>query len=626
MLPAESVATAVPLRPPAVVMQPARLAALQPTRLSASRALVNRMTRDGWQVRVVAWDLDGAGRGEARFRVSTGQLEFEFLVFSNEPDPKGRSPRIIGQSWDMMGALVEAPVDEDDVGRTREELPKLYAGRAPSNTLVWCRANRSLWAFDAAVPALAAGRTREELPKLYAGRAPSNTLVWCRANRSLRAFDAAVPALAAGRQSDLAELARIGYLMRNTGLDANGTFGTRPFRSYGAEHPLRQPYQAQLLAAYLMREFSLDLAEHLAQTRSRAAVPFDPQLRRYVGLGNGSGLGLVLWVNWHPQIVARWIELRELALAHAKSLPLSPDSPQTGRLMDLLDRAITFRAEDQTVYQIFASGTQVASELAHQARHRLVEFRAHGTMDGRPRELPLAYLADQVDATAGMETAETLHALLVELVPTVADELLDRQIVESVPQADPRMTVAEFRDLLHAEYAWALHSEAETTGDDRYVWYKSRNAEEPRRGPRDEVPDGTVDFAVDLPELLPRLDRDLRGAEQDAPVGFFLLRHPQHRAWVQRIQHLRGVDYHSPAMYMRSEHFRPAEIIRLVNVAFYGLDKTCDFLNRNLRGLLFHGAPSRSDLTAGRGPHQDWFWPTRPAGVAGNSTLSAVGS
>lgn len=585
MLSAESVATAVPLRPPAVVMQPARLAALQPTRLSASRALVNRMTRDGWQVRLVSWELDDAGRGEARYRVSTGDLDLEFLVFSNEPDPKGRSPRIIGQSWDMMGALLEAPVDGDDVRRTRDELPKLYAGRAPSNTLVWCRANRSL-----------------------------------------RAFDATVPALAAGRQPDLGELARIGYLMRNTGLDANGTFGTRPFQSYGTDHPLRQPYQAQMLAAYLMREFSLDLAEHLAQAQSRRAVPLDPELRRYVGLGNGSGLGLVLWVNWHPQIVARWIELRELALAHAKSLPLSPDSSLTGRLTDLLDRAITFRGEDPTDYQIFAGGEQVSSELVHQVRHRLVEFRAHGTMDGRSYELPLAYLADRVDATAGMETAETLNALLVELVPAVADGLVDRQVVESVPPADPRMTVGELRELLHADYAWALCSRTQTSADDRYVWYKSRNAEEPRRGPRDEVPDGTVDFAVDLPELLPRLDRDLRRANPDEPVGFFLLQHPEHRAWVQRIQHLQDVDYHSPQMHMRSEDFRPAEIIRLVNVAFYGLDKTRDFLNRNLRGLLFHGAPTKTDLPAGPDAHRDWFWPARPSGSAENPVLSAVGS
>lgn len=559
---------AVAMRPAAELMQPARLAALQPTRLSASRALVNQMTRDGWQVQVVSWDLDDAGRGEARYLVTTGSVDFEFLVFSNEPDPKGRSPRIIGQSWDLMGALLEAPVTADDTRRTRDELPKLYAGRAPSNTLVWCRANRSI-----------------------------------------RAFDATVPALAAGRQPDLEELARIGYLMRNTGLDANGTFGTRPFQAYAGDHPLRQPYQPQMLAAYLMREFSLDLADHLARAGGAQATRLDPRLRRYLGLGNGSGLGLVLWVNWHPQIVAHWIGLRESALAAAKSLRPAPDSAVLDRLADLLARAVTYRAEDRTDYQLFAGGAQVASELRKNASRLLLEYRAHGTMDGTSPDLPLAYLADQVETTSAMETAETLNALLVELVPDVADGLFGDQIVAGMPDADPRMTVGQFRDLLHAEYGWALR----TSDDDRYVWYKSRNAEEPRRGPREEVPEGTVDLAIDLPSLLPPLDRDLRDAQVDTPIGFFLLEHPQHRAWVQRIQQLRGVDYHTPLMQMRSAEFRPAEIIRLVNVAFYGLDKTRDFLGRNLRGLLFHGAPSGDDLTAGAGAAQDWFWPARPA-------------
>ena len=35
--------------------------------------------------------------------------------------------------------------------------------------------------------------------------------------------------------------------MRNTGLDGNGTFGTRSFRSLESEHPLRTSLSAQML-------------------------------------------------------------------------------------------------------------------------------------------------------------------------------------------------------------------------------------------------------------------------------------------------------------------------------------------------------------------------------------------
>ena len=98
-----------------------------------------------------------------------------------------------------------------------------------------------------------------ELPKLYEGRATPGTLIWCRSNRSGRFFNAARDALIAGTQPDAATLAASCYLMRNTGLDGNGTFGTKTFLAYEADHPLRWSLAAQMLSAYMMRVFAQDL-------------------------------------------------------------------------------------------------------------------------------------------------------------------------------------------------------------------------------------------------------------------------------------------------------------------------------------------------------------------------------
>lgn len=45
----------------------------------------------------------------------------------------------------------------------------------------------------------------------------------------MRVFDQTLAALAEGRQPSIDELSQVCYLMRNTGLDCNGTFGTRSF-------------------------------------------------------------------------------------------------------------------------------------------------------------------------------------------------------------------------------------------------------------------------------------------------------------------------------------------------------------------------------------------------------------
>jgi hypothetical protein len=152
----------------------------------------------------------------------------------------------------------------------------------------------------------------------------------------------------------------------------------------------------------------------------------------------------------------------------------------------------------------------------------------------------------------------------------------------------------------------------ERPGARTYIWYKSAEAEEPRRGIRDEGVQHH-DLALDLPGDIQALSRDLEAEHGDELVATFLIRHPRHRATIERIFALELLRYHSPHMNMLSEDFVPAPIIRLVNAAFFGLDKTCDVansLNRWIRGVLFHGAPTRDDLPGGGDAR--WYYPAEP--------------
>ncbi len=88
------------------------------------------------------------------------------------------------------------------------------------------------------------------------------------------------------------------------------------------------------------------------------------------------------------------------------------------------------------------------------------------------------------------------------------------------------------------------------------------------------------------------------------------MKHPQHRFILSRIQSLRGRCYHTPHANINSDAFVPIDLVRLLNVAIHGIDKTRDFLNRNLRGVLYHGAPTPQDIRSGHtGP---WFYPPEP--------------
>jgi hypothetical protein len=559
------------MRSESELMRPERLSALCPTPLSFSRSLMRRMIGERWAIGRPFFSVDEDGQGEAVYRIDTGSAIFDFVVFSFAPaPPDARTDRIIGQHWDILAALLEGEATPERIEETRRELPKLYTGRAPAGTLVWCRSNRSL-----------------------------------------RLFEHVVESLAAGRQPDPKTLAEVCYILRNTGLDANGTFGTPSFLSYGDEHPLRIPYHAQMLAAYMMREFGADLAEAIAALRSPDAVALRGDVRRFIGLGNSSGLGLVLFANNHPRLLARWLELRERCLARAKAARVDPGAPEVERLRRLLERCLRFRGEDRINYHTFASSTAIAADL-RLAAALVDELAERGTVQGMPAEMPWGAICDALAGRIGPESLEQLHALLVDLDPEHVDEINPEHVVSELFEYVPEMRLGHLRALLQEQYAWALGVDLEDEGAYRYFWYKSVEAEEPRRGIRGGGVEG-FDLGLDLPGDAQRLDAALADCPEDMDVATFLLENPQHRSAVTRIQGLRGVSYHSVHANAMGDDFVPAHVIRLFNASMYGLDKTRDVEfshNRWVRGVMFHGAPSAAEISAGTDP--DWAFPPEP--------------
>jgi hypothetical protein len=556
------------MRSPAQLMKPERLAVIQPSRISASHALMAQAIDQRWKITRTRFDIDAKGSGVANYLIEIDRWKFSFPVFAFEPSAHGRTGRIIGRSWDMLGALIEGEISEQDFQKTGEELPKLYEGRATPGTLIWCRSNRSA-----------------------------------------RFFNQAVEALAAGRQPDVGVLAETCYLMRNTGLDGNGTFGTKSFLAYEADHPLRWSLAAQMLCAYMMRVYAQDLVQHLARLASPDACEMAPELRRFLGVGNGSALGLMLFVNNHPRLIERWLWIREEALANAKGLEPDAALGQCPTLLHLLDRAILFREEDRGVYESFISSATVAGQLKI-VRGEVVRLQERLQAANVIGDLPFAELCRSLDGRVHDEVLETLHSLLIELVPQIADRLSRSLILDEELVGTPEMPVSRLRELLHSDYSWAFDIDLDTA-QRRYVWYKSATAEEPRRGPQDALGD-VVNLGLDLPRLIIQLDNELAMQPADLSTARFLLAHPQHRAIVTRVQALAGTPYHSPHADIMSEDFIPAQITRLLNVGLHGIDKTRDYLNRNLRGVLFHGAPLPEDLASGNAT-QHWFYPSEPS-------------
>jgi hypothetical protein len=278
-------------------------------------------------------------------------------------------------------------------------------------------------------------------------------------------------------------------------------------------------------------------------------------------------------------------------------------------VLRLLDRAIVYRRQDRTDYDLLTPSRVIADDL-EAIRKELTALRERARAGVLPTSTPLIEFCEGLEGRFTPDAVETLNSLLVELVPDVAEQLVRTLVIDEEHVGCPEMTVSRLREIVRNEYGWAFGLDLVSERSRRYVWYKSVNAEEPRRGPREEIPEAKS-LGLDLPRLVVALDADLARADGRTSVARFLLAHPYHRLIATRVQALAGLPYHSPHADIMSEDFVPAYITRMLNSAVHGIDKTRDAMGRVIRGVMMQGAPLPEDLAAGTAdPH--WFYPPEP--------------
>lgn len=545
------------LRPAEEVMELERLGAVWPTKFSFSHSFVRTAARLGFSCRVAENSLDEAGRGRIVYRVEVGGATLTFAVFSTPIAEAEQEDRIIARRWDATAALFMGVPSEDDLCQSRDQLP----------VVVW-------------------------------GRSAPNTVTWSRANRSARLFDHVVGRLAAGRQPDPRLLNQVGYLIRTTGFSGNGRNGMVDFAQLRAMgHPLSAPYHVQLLVAYLWREFGFDLATHLARIRNPKAADLAPDIRRFVGVGNSSGIGLAPFVVRHPRLIDRWVHCRETALAELHSAGIGAADPRLARLADDLNGAVAyFRQEPRGDLDEFTPGRVIAADLV-QAANILDELRRDPAAAGEGAGNVIAALTARARLDLTVEAQELLNAFLLEIHDgggvdphaLVADESL------SCP---PHIRTGVLLALIRERFAWAARY-GDPEGKTRpYFWYASEENMEPRRGRRGVDEGERHALPVDILGQLARLVAALERFPAEDSVGRFVGLHPQLRYMTMWAYSLAADDYAVARMDLLGADFSPLKIMRF-QLATYGMLKFRPRSKTWLRATLLQGAGLPEELAAG---------------------------
>lgn len=537
-------------RPPAEVMRLSRMGSAHPMRLSFLHILLRRLRDENWRFDRPVWEIDAKGVGRAVYRAIGPARTYSLVAFAHDLPDDQRSDRVIATAWDATFALFDGTPDAADLDRFQANVPLQEAGRISPREL-------SL----------------------------------SRANRSVRLFDHVVSRLAEGRQPDPEELAAVGYLMRTTAVYGSGKFGAADRGAIADRPELRAPFQAEMLSVWLTRAFTVDLVEHLAAARGGAkVVRLDPALRRGLGVGNSTGLGMAPFLIRHPLLLNNWMAAREEALARVRALPAAGAAEVAAfgaALAEARDNAAAWQSEHPVQVRRLAD---LRGDLA-----RLADHVAEGWQKAAPRPWDALWL--WAGGALNEEGQEALVALLLEPHGAIVDDLAAGMDADEDAgfAIDGAMRVGELRAVLDESYGWALGPDYGQPEACARFWYVSEEKLEPRLGERWTEAGSERELPLDTARAAAALRAELDGWPDAAPVARLLLARPEHRHSLRRAQIAARHPFAEIRDNLIAAGMLPIDLLRC-KLAFFGATRFDPRSDRWVRISLFQGLPYPDEM------------------------------
>lgn len=541
--------TEIVRRDPATVMRLSRLGSLHQCRLSFMRQLTRRMAEESWRFSRPAFEIDNKGVGHAVYTAQGPDRAYSLVAFAHDLPPEQRSDRVIAEAWDATFALFDGIPTAEDIDRLSQNVPLQEAGRVSESELSLSRANRSvrLWAH-------------------------------------------VVDRLAAGQQPDLEQIYKVGYLMRTTAVYGSGKFGAADREKTAGRAEVNGPFQIEMLSVYLTRVFVRDLVQHMAQVKGgNRTAELDPDIARWLGIGNSTGLGMAPFIVNHPVLFNNWIMVREEAISRVRSIEAA--SVKEARTF----RDIFARSKQSIAWWQSEHPVQVKKLAALSSDLQKIED--YLAKDDRTQDHPWNRLICWSETTLTEEGQELLASLILEPYGTLVDGLAscmaDTNTAAQV--IDGTMPVSAVRALIRNSFDWALNLDWTAAENCARAWYVSEEKLEPRLGERFEEPISDYEQP-----LAPARDATLafeamQDWPDDTPIAEFLLRHPEHRHTVRRAQISRIAPYGEIRDNTISAQVMPIDMLR-AKLSFFGATHFDPRSDRWVRICMYAGAPYPDEL------------------------------
>ena len=536
----------VDLRKPEEVMKLSRLGSLHQSRISFMRVLLRRLASENWRFDKPNWNIDDDGFGYATYSVHGPERSYTLVAFAHDLPAELRSDRVIAEAWDCTFTLHDGIPSKDDIIRLQNNVPLQEAGRISKNELTLSRANRSV-----------------------------------------RLWNYVVDSLAAGIQPDEKKLNDVGYLMRTTAVYGSGKFGASDRSKISDRQEMRTPFQAEMLTVYLIRCFVMDLVDFVASKKGGdTAVKLDPKLRKSMGIGNSTGLGMAPFLVNHPALLSTWIYARETALARVRAIKTVPEetfSAMREHLNNALKNAQSWTSEHEIQkpkIKIFCDElSQVVSKFETLDKENYPWDALHLWSTNKLSE----------------DTQEQIISALFEPYSELVDDLSDCMYIDEAKhfKIDASISTDELKKQIKENYEWAINIDYSKKENQSRFWYVSESKLEPRLGERFEEDGSELEQPLAVARDISALNSDLNKKQN---LGEFLLAHPEHRHIVRRIQLSKKFPYSEIRDNLLNSKMLPIDMLRC-KLSFFGATKFDPRSDRWVRICMFKDAPFPEELT-----------------------------
>ena len=529
-----------------------RMGSRYPSRLSFSRSMLRTMIKNNWQITRSKFDLDKNGYGTAIYEIRISKQIYSLVCFSQFLEDEERSDRVIAEKWDTAYTLHIGKVEEEELKRLKENIPLQEAGR--------------------------------NSPK---------ELILSRANKSVRLFKKIAETLAKGLQPNINDINDVGYLLRTTAVYGSGKFGLSDFIRTEKSTVFDQPFRAEMLAVYLIREFSVDLVEHVAHhLNPKKSVKLKSNIKQHLGIGNSTGLGMAPFIIKHPKLVHKWMSQFYKAIEEIKSKELITEN-KLSHFINLIKKAQDYLNEVTTNDDFQKKKNNQSIIDLDEIIQYCKKFRINKNNNNWETILNFSLNNLHFDAQ------EISQVQLIELYPSIADPLAENMSCSDDMYLNVNETIFSLINFIKKNYSWAININYNKKENLYLFWYISEEKLEPRLGERYNEKGAELEQPLGIGKMTHELYNFLIQHKEmyNFTVAEFLLKHPKFRGIIRRIQTLSDYNLGEVSDNILAKNTMPVNMLRF-KLSFFGASRYDPKSDRWLRVSFYAGAPFYSDLNS----------------------------